>query len=113
MAPLFFSAVGFPMVLVGALMITSTIIVSISKEKTKNDFSKLNIKLQEKRKLWSKAKKDTLRKINHILIFIGLLIVWYIGLYLVLFFTGSSSGMIPPDNNMILLYIRIFSNYNI
>jgi dolichol kinase len=112
MAPLFFSAVGFPMVLVAALMIISTIIVSISKEKTKSDFSKFNIKFQEKRKLWSKAKKDTLRKINHILIFIGLLIVWYIGLFLVLFFTGSSSGMIPTDNNMILLYIRILNDPN-
>ncbi len=111
-APLFFFAVGIPIAFVSVLMIITTALVSISKKKVKKNFSKLNTKLLEKRKLWSKAKKDTLRKLNHVLIFIGLLVVWYIGLYLVMFFTGSSSGMIPTENNMILVYIRVINEPN-
>jgi len=110
--PLFFFALGIPLAFVVALLIISTGLVSLSKKKVKKDFSKLNYKLLEKRKLWSKAKEDTLRKLNHVLIFIGLLVVWYIGLCLVLFFTGSSSGMIPTENNMLSVYIRILKEPN-
>ena len=110
--PLFLFVVGIPLVIVVVLIIISTGIVSWGKKKGKKDFSKLNEKLAEKRKLWSKAKKDTLRKLNHVLIFIGLLIVWYIGLYLVVFFTGSSSGMIPTENNMLFIYLRILNEPN-
>ena len=111
-APLFFFVVGIPILFVGVLMIISTVVVSLSKQKMKRNFSKLNNRLIEKRKLWSKAKKDTLRKLNHVLIFIGLLVVWYIGLYLVLFFAGSSSGMITTENNMLLVYLRILNEPN-
>ncbi|MFX1569735.1 MAG: hypothetical protein ACFFCV_15355 [Promethearchaeota archaeon] len=110
--PLFFFAVGIPILFVGMLMIISSVVVSISKQKIKRDFSKLNNRLIEKRKLWSKAKKDTFRKLNHVLILIGLLVVWYIGLYLVIFFAGSSSGMIPAENDMLLIYLRILNDPN-
>ncbi len=110
--PLFFFALGIPLAFVVVLIIISTGVVSLNKKKLRKDFSKFNNKLLEKRKLWSKAKKDTFRKLNHILIFIGLLVVWYIGLYLVVFFTGSSTGMIPTENNMLLVYIRILNEPN-
>jgi len=57
----------------------------------------------------SKAKKDTLRKLNHVLMFVALFIVWYIGLYVVQFYTSSSAGMIPEENNMLLLYVQILN----
>jgi dolichol kinase len=110
--PLFILAIEIPIIFVVGLMIISTGVVSLSKKISKKDFSKLTSKIIERRKTWSKAKKDTLRKINHVLIFIGLLVVWYIGLYLVLFFTDSSAGMIPREKNMLFVYLRILNEPN-
>ncbi|MFX1391127.1 MAG: hypothetical protein ACFE9Z_13765 [Promethearchaeota archaeon] len=110
--PLWLMCLGLPMLLVGFLIIISTIVIFSFKNDSQKDFSKLSIKLEEKRKNWSKAKKDTFRKLNHILIFVGLLFVWYIGLYIANIFTGSSTGMIPESNNMLLLYIRIINEPN-
>ncbi|MFX0022858.1 MAG: hypothetical protein ACFE9S_11075 [Candidatus Hermodarchaeota archaeon] len=107
--PLWFLILGVPMILVGILVLISTGIINLIKKDSQRFFKKLSIKLQEKRKNWSKAKKDTLRKVNHVLLFLGLLFVWYIGLVIVNFFSGSSTGMIPEENNMFLLYLRILS----
>jgi dolichol kinase len=110
--PLWLISLASPLLLVGFLVIFSTGLESLIKKVTNRDFSKLSKKLEEKRENWSKAKKDTLRKLNHVLIFIGLLIVWYIGLYLVKLFTGTSAGMIPEENNTFLLYLRIINEPN-
>ncbi|MFW9821000.1 MAG: hypothetical protein ACFFE5_15455 [Candidatus Thorarchaeota archaeon] len=103
---------GVPIILVGVLVLISTGVINLIKKDSQRVFDQLSNKLQEKRKNWSKAKKDTLRKINHVLIFIGLLFVWYIGLVIANFFSGSSTGMIPAENNMFLLYLRIISEPN-
>lgn len=110
--PLFLMVLGIPLAIVAMLIIVSTAVVSFSNRVLKKDVSKLSIKLEEKRKNWSKAKKDTLRKLNHVLIFFGLLLVWYTGLFVVDFFTNTSAGMIPKENNMLLLYIRIINEPN-
>jgi len=110
--PLWLISLASPLFLVGILVIISTGLKSLIKKVSNTDFSKLGKKLEEKRRNWSKAKKDTLRKLNHVLIFIGLLIVWYVGLYLVYFFTGTSAGMIPEENNIFLLYLRIINEPN-
>jgi dolichol kinase len=57
----------------------------------------------------SALRTDTYRKIPHILIFIGLFILWYIGIQFVLSSSGSTSGMIPENNNMMELYFRILT----
>ena len=80
--PLWFLILGVPMILMGILVLISTGVINLIKKDSQRVFAKLGIRLQEKRKNWSKAKKDTLRKINHVLIFLGLLFVWYIGLIL-------------------------------
>jgi dolichol kinase len=103
---------GVPIILVGILVLISTGINNLIKLNSQRVFTQLSIKLQEKRKNWSKAKKDTLRKLNHVLIFLGLLLVWYIGLVIANIFSGSSTGMIPEENNMFLLYLRILSESN-
>jgi dolichol kinase len=100
------------MILVGILGLISTAVNYWIKKESRKEISILSSKLAEKRVNWSKSKKDTLRKLNHILIFVGLLIVWYIGLYIANIFTGSSTGMIPEDNNMLLLYLRIINEPN-
>ncbi|MFW9972343.1 MAG: hypothetical protein ACFFDF_19310, partial [Candidatus Odinarchaeota archaeon] len=107
--PLWLMCLGVPMLLVGILILFSSGVIYLIQKDSHKDFSKLSLKLEEKRKNWSKAKKDILRKLNHILIFIGLLFIWYIGLFLANIFTGSSAGLIPEENNMLLLYLRIIS----
>jgi dolichol kinase len=108
--PLWLICFGIPILLVGFLGLISTVINYSIKEDVQKDISILGNKLEKKRLNWSKTKKDSFRKLNHILIFIGLLIVWYIGLYIANIFTGSSTGMIPEENNMLLLYLRIIND---
>ncbi|MFX0002787.1 MAG: hypothetical protein ACFE9C_00435 [Candidatus Hodarchaeota archaeon] len=110
--PLWLISLGIPILFVGILIAISTITVNLIKKDYRKEISKLSLKLEDKRRHWSKAKKDTLRKLNHILIFTGLLVVWYIGLFLANIYTGTSAGMIPEENNMLLLYLRIFNNPN-
>lgn len=111
--PLWLMVLGIPLIIVSVLILISTVIVFFFRKVVKKDVVKLFNKVEEKRKIWSKAKKDTFRKLNHILIFLGLLIIWFIGLFLVKFFTGTSAGMIPEENNMLLIYIRIMSEPNL
>lgn len=110
--PLWLMSLLIPLITVGILIVISTGAVNLYKKIFKKDFSKLSIKLEKKREIWSKAKKDTLRKLNHVLIFIGLLVVWYVGLYVVNFYTGTSAGMVPEENNMLVLYLRIINEPN-
>jgi len=110
--PLWIISLGIPLILVGFLVIISTGVKYLIKKVSRKDFSKLSIKLEKKREIWSKAKKDTLRKLNHVLIFIGFLVVWYVGLYVVNFYTGTSAGMVPEENNMFVLYLRIINEPN-
>ncbi len=107
--PLWLLSLGIPLLVVLFLLIISTGIEQICKRVLKKDLSNFSEKLELKQKNLSKAKKDTLRKLNHVLIFVALFIVWYIGLYVVQFYTGSSAGMIPEENNMLLLYLQIFN----
>ncbi|MHA1931149.1 MAG: hypothetical protein ACW96X_01340 [Promethearchaeota archaeon] len=105
--PLWLLLLGIPMLLPSILIFISTIIVFIYKKIRNKDLSETSTKLEGKRKSWSKAKRDSLRKINHVFIFIGLFAIWYVGLYIVYLITGSSSGMIPEENNMLLQYLKL------
>ncbi|MFX1453973.1 MAG: hypothetical protein ACFFDB_01225 [Promethearchaeota archaeon] len=107
--PLWFLLLGIPMLFPGILILISTLITHFYKKIVKKDLSELGGKLEGKRKNWSKAKRDTLRKINHVFIFIGLLAVWYIGLYVVFLIIHSSTGMIPEENNMVLQYLKLLN----
>ncbi|MFX1571858.1 MAG: hypothetical protein ACFFB0_03840 [Promethearchaeota archaeon] len=110
--PLWLLSLGIPLLVVLFLLIISTGIVQVYKRVLNKDFSNFSDKFELKQKNLSKAKKDTFRKLHHVLIFIGLFIVWYIGLYVVQFYTGSSAGMIPEENNMLLLYLQILDEQN-
>ncbi|MFX1328376.1 MAG: hypothetical protein ACFE91_09625 [Promethearchaeota archaeon] len=110
--PLWFLILGIPLITISFLIVTSTSVESLFRKVFRKDFSKLSKKLEEKGDSWSKAKKDTLRKLNHVLIFIGLFLIWYIGLFIVNFYTGTSAGMVPEENNMLLLYLRIIDEPN-
>lgn len=110
--PLWLMVLGIPLITVAVLIIISTGVAFFIKKVVNKDLSKLINKVEEKYKMWSKAKKDTFRKLNHVLIFIGLLIVWFIGLFVVKSFTGTSAGMIPEENNMLMVYFRILNEPN-
>ena len=104
---------NMPILVVGLLILVSTGLARSlrkrynSKVKYFKDLEKRTIKKIE---AMSKARIDALRKINHILIFIGLIVVWFISLGIVMNFTGSWTGMIPVENNMLLIYIQLFAN---
>jgi len=110
--PLWLMILGIPLIFVELLVIISTAVVYIIKKGSKKDFTLLRKKLKEKIENWSKIKKDTYRKLNHVLIFIGLLIFWYIGLSIVKFYAGAITGMIPEETDMLLLYLRIINEPN-
>lgn len=107
--PLWVLTLTIPILISALLLILSSLMVIGYKKITKKDHSLIGQKLREKRSIWSKSKKDSLRKLNHVLIFIGLLVVWYVGLFLVQTYTGSYAGMIPEENNMLLLYLRLLT----
>ncbi|MFX0176157.1 MAG: hypothetical protein ACFE85_08000 [Candidatus Hodarchaeota archaeon] len=102
-----------PIILIGMIIIISTVIAYFCKyyfkEKNFSSFgNKMRIKLSER----SKLRNDIYRKIPHILIFIGLFVLWYIGVYFVKNVTGSTEGMIPFENNMLYLYFQILTEPN-
>jgi dolichol kinase len=105
--PLWLLMFGIPMLFPCILIVISTLLVFIFEKISRKNLSEFSRKIERKRKLWSKAKKDSLRKINHIFIFIGLLVVWFVGLYVVYLITNSSAGMIPEENNMLLQYLKL------
>ena len=105
--PLWLLLLGIPMLLPSILIFISTIIVFFYKKIINKDLSEASRKLERKRKNWSIAKKDSLRKINHVFIFIGLIVIWYVGLYVVYLIIDSSAGMIPEENNMLLQYLKL------
>ncbi|MFX1365051.1 MAG: hypothetical protein ACFFCE_02600 [Promethearchaeota archaeon] len=103
---------GIPLLTVGILIIFSTGLLNLIKKLFKIDISEYKNKKISKNANLSKYKKDILRKSNHVLIFICFLIIWFIGLALANYFTGSSKGMIPEENNMLYLYFKILSTPN-
>lgn len=112
MVPLWLLILSIPLLLISILMFISTIFIYTYEKMTEKDLSNLGKELERKKKGWSKAKKDTHRKLNHVLIFLGLVLVWYVGLFIAQDYSGSSAGMIPEENNMLLLYFRLILESN-
>ena len=104
---------NIPILVVGFLILVSTGLARWfrkrynSKVKFLEELEKRTI---NKIEAMSKARIDALRKINHVLIFIGLFVVWFISLSIVVNFSGSWIGMIPSENNMLLNYIQLIAN---
>ncbi|TXT56286.1 MAG: Cytidylyltransferase family protein [Promethearchaeota archaeon] len=95
----------------GLLLILSSFIVIIY-TKVKGESIRLQEFKRDKIKHFNQtslAKRDNVRKINHVFIFIGMVVVWFIGVYSVYSVSGSLDGMIPEENDMVSLYLRIFN----
>ncbi len=111
--PMFSYTLSLPILIIGLVIIISTIIVFLIKKIAFNrDFNQFWLRVEESSKKRSKIMRDTLRKIPHVIMFIGLFIVWYIGTVFVIDFSGSTSGMIPEINDMGRLYFGLIMNPN-
>jgi dolichol kinase len=108
--PIFYLALGIPIVVIAIIISISTIFLHIIKLMfKKTDFEKFWSKLEEKSRNSSPLLRDTLRKIPHVFTFVGLFVVWSIGVDFIVNLSGSTSGMIPTENDMASLYIRLIS----
>ena len=108
--PIFSLSFGLPLLIIGAIVLISSVLLFLFKKFFKNkDLSKFWNSLEEKSNKRSKLRGDTYRKIPHVLIFIGLLFIWYLGVSIVKDLIGSISGMIPDENNMLLLFLTIIT----
>ena len=111
--PIFILSFGLPLLVIGALTLISSILLIIFKKICrKKDFTKYWASFEEKSNKRSKLRHDTYRKIPHVLMFLGLLLVWYIAVIVVKDIIGSISGMIPTDNNMFQLFITLVTEPN-
>lgn len=110
LVPGFLFGFGFPIALNLVLLVFSSLLVYFYKKKIKSkDLKKLKIRLETKLTERSKSRNDTYRKIPHVLIFIGLLLLWLIGVVFIINLTGSTEGMIPSENNIFQIYIQLLS----
>ncbi len=73
-------------------------------------FYELETRLTQKIQVMNQTRQDSVRKINHILIFAGLLGLWYLCVVLLLTVTGSLKGMVPEEQNAILVFFLMLSN---
>ena len=103
---------NLPILVVGMLILLSTGLARSFRKRFESKvkyFQELEVRTLNNLKSMSKARIDTLRKINHVLIFIGLFVLWTISLGIVMNFSGSWSGMIPLENNMLLIYVQLLT----
>ncbi|TFG08984.1 MAG: hypothetical protein EU539_00910 [Promethearchaeota archaeon] len=107
--PLFLSILLLPLVFIAISIITSTILVRFYRFWKKDDSSgRLEEKWAKRVEVRSKVRDDVYRKINHVFIFISLLIIWYLSYIMVREFIDEErqNGIkIDPQNtNMLYLY---------
>ena len=103
-------ALCLPLILIGITIIISTGLLFLLKNIFKSKhFSSISEKMKKSITKRSKATNDIYRKIPHILIFIGLFILWYIGVVNVKSLAGSTEGMIPFENNILSLYLQVLT----
>ncbi len=107
---LFTLSVFLPLLLIGILTLISTGILHFSRIVFKTrKFSEYEIKMEKKMGERSKVWRDACRKINHVLIFIGLFVVWYLSYSTVKNSTDKEVKIAPKTNNMLYLYFRLLS----
>ncbi|MFW9952517.1 MAG: hypothetical protein ACFFKA_20550 [Candidatus Thorarchaeota archaeon] len=112
--PLWFFTLGFPILVLMIVVLISSLLGFIIKFLIKSrSFKRFNIKIEVKFKEKSKAKNDLYRKVPHVLMFIGIFILWLIGVYVIYSTIGTIEGMIPYENNMLYLYLQILTMPNI
>ncbi len=116
--PLFTFTLLLPIILIGATIFISTGIVGFFRLIKKNkDFTELESGMEKKLKEMSKIKFDIIRKINHVIIFIVLFMVWYLSYNMIKDYTQNEGKnkdikIDPKITNMLYLYFRILTKPN-
>ena len=111
--PLFLLSLGLPILSFLIIICISSLVYIILKFGFKVQiFTKYKENMMARFAKRSKLRNDIYRKLAHVLIFIGLFILWSIGTIIVQDLSGSNEGMIPDENNMLYLYMRIFAQPN-
>ncbi len=111
--PLWLTTLGLPIIIFSIIILFSSLIYVIIKFGFKSDvFGRYKANMTERMLKRSKIRNDIYRKLAHVLIFITLFLLWYIGMIVVKDFSGSIQGMIPYENNMLGLYLKLFTEQN-
>ena len=108
--PLWIDVISLPIILIGVILLLSTGIGNLYRVFFKRkDYKELEDKWIKKIEKMSKSKRDTYRKISHVLIFVGLFIIWYIGYTVVMSSIMDWVGMIPDETNTLATYLELIS----
>jgi dolichol kinase len=111
LVPGFLFGFGFPILLnILVLVITSLITMLYRKNFSSNKIATYKIKVEKSVAERSKCRNDTYRKIPHVLIFVGLLILWLISVVVINDLTGSTEGMIVENSNIMHIYLELLTS---
>lgn len=93
-------------------MLSSLIVLIYRKIFKGNDRKEMEIRIGSKMSEMDALRRDVYKKISHVMIFIVLLIIWFIGFIQVQqseYGHKVWSGMIPEENDMLGLYLQLLS----
>ena len=116
--PLFTYTLVLPIVLIIIAIIFSAAILKFYNYITKDkDIIKLNERIEERIKGRSRLREDIYRKISHVLIFIGLLVLWYISYSMTKAYNEENDikeeiKHDPDTTNMLYSYLRLLTKPN-
>lgn len=116
--PLFTYTLVLPIVLIIIAIIFSAVVLKLYNYITKDkDIIKLNERIEERIKGRSRLRVDIYRKISHVLIFIGVLVLWYISYSMTKAYNEENDikEEIKHDvdnTNMLYSYLRLLTKPN-
>ena len=116
--PLFTYTLVLPIVLIVISIVFSSVILKFYNYITKDkDIIKLNERIEERIKGRSRLREDIYRKMSHVLIFIGLLALWYISYSMTKAYNDENDikeeiKHDPDNTNMLYSYLRLLTKPN-
>jgi len=116
--PLFTYTLVLPIVLIVISIVFSAAILKFYNYITKDkDIIKLNERIEERIKGRSRLRVDIYRKISHVLIFIGVLVLWYISYSMTKAYNEENDikeeiKHDPDNTNMLYSYFRLLTKPN-
>ena len=116
--PLFTYTLVLPIVLIVISIVFSSVILKFYNYITKDkDIIKLNERIEERIKGRSRLREDIYRKMSHVLIFIGLLALWYISYSMTKAYNEENDikeeiKHDPDNTNMLYSYLRLLTKPN-
>jgi dolichol kinase len=116
--PLFTYTLVLPIVLIIIAIIFSAVVLKLYNYITKDkDIIKLNERIEERIKGRSRLRVDIYRKLSHVIIFIGVLVLWYISYSMTKAYNEENDikeeiKHDPDNTNMLYSYLRLLTKPN-